>query len=88
MPARIDLPDELIVRLVDDEGMSFSEVKKTLELDCHVDTIRRHYKLYEPEKEPYTEYYTRLDVDTIKPIEIEEEPSIWQRIKDWFSNLF
>ena len=43
MSKRLDLPIKDIVRLRDDLGLTFKEIKDALSLDCHVNTVRRHY---------------------------------------------
>ena len=43
MSKRLDLPVKDIIRLRDDLGLTFKEIKDALGLDCHVNTIRRHY---------------------------------------------
>lgn len=43
MSKRLDLPVKDIIRLRDDLGLTFKEIKDVLSLDCHVNTIRRHY---------------------------------------------
>ena len=43
MSKRLDLPVKDIVRLRDDLELTFKEIKDVLSLDCHVNTIRRHY---------------------------------------------
>ena len=43
MSKRLDLPIKDIVRLRDDLGLTFKEIKDVLSLDCHVNTVRRHY---------------------------------------------
>ena len=43
MSKRLDLPIKDIVRLRDDLELTFKEIKDVLSLDCHVNTIRRHY---------------------------------------------
>lgn len=43
MSKRLDLPVKDIVRLRDDLELTFKEIKDALSLDCHVNTVRRHY---------------------------------------------
>ena len=43
MSKRLDLPVKDIIRLRDDLGLTFKEIKDALGLDCHVNTVRRHY---------------------------------------------
>lgn len=43
MSKRLDLPVKDIIRLRDDLGLTFKEIKDVLSLDCHVNTVRRHY---------------------------------------------
>lgn len=43
MSKRLDLPIKDIIRLRDDLGLTFKEIKDALSLDCHVNTVRRHY---------------------------------------------
>lgn len=43
MSKRLDLPVKDIIRLRDDLGLTFKEIKDALSLDCHVNTVRRHY---------------------------------------------
>lgn len=43
MSKRLDLPIKDIIRLRDDLGLTFKEIKDVLSLDCHVNTVRRHY---------------------------------------------
>lgn len=43
MSKRLDLPVKDIIRLRDDLGLTFKDIKDALSLDCHVNTVRRHY---------------------------------------------
>ena len=43
MSKRLDLPIKDIIRLRDDLELTFKEIKDALGLDCHVNTVRRHY---------------------------------------------
>jgi len=43
MSKRLDLPVKDIIRLRDDLELTFKEIKDALSLDCHVNTVRRHY---------------------------------------------
>jgi len=89
MPARLDLPDYDIVYLKDEEGATFQEIKRELELDCHVDTIRRHYHEFnEKTKKIANEAYDRANPVKDYAASRAEKVSWWQRVKNWFRRLF
>jgi len=95
MPARLDLPDKEIVKLVD-EGMSYSQVKEKLGLDCHVDTIARHYHQYKKklkDASPAIEGEEIAVVTNIQPTQKDYATrrtvrvSWWRRLGNWFRRL-
>lgn len=76
MPAKLDLPDKEIVKLVDEHMLSYLEIKERLNLNCSVDTIGRHYRKFKKRAAGECKKIT----DTNK--------SWWKSFKDWLSRLF
>jgi len=103
MSKRLDLPVKDIIRLRDDLGLTFKEIKDALSLDCHVNTVRRHYYRAKEEAENQVmmnelnakenDDYIVID-DLPKNIIFdefaaeEEIKSVWQRFVDWLRGLF
>jgi len=103
MSKRLDLPVKDIIRLRDDLELTFKEIKDALSLDCHVNTVRRHYYRAKEEAENQVmmnelnakenDDYIVID-DLPKNIIFdefaaeEEIKSVWQRFVDWLRGLF
>lgn len=81
MSKRLDLPIKDIVRLRDDLELTFKEIKDALGLDCHVNTVRRHYYRAKEEAE------LQVMMNELNAKE-EEIKSAWQRFVDWLRGLF
>ena len=103
MSKRLDLPVKDIIRLRDDLELTFKEIKDALGLDCHVNTVRRHYYRAKEEAESQVmmnELNAKEDGDhtvvDYLPENIifdefaaeEEIKSAWQRFVDWLRGLF
>lgn len=103
MSKRLDLPVKDIIRLRDDLELTFKEIKDALGLDCHVNTVRRHYYRAKEEAESQVmmnELNAKEDGDHIvadylpeniifDELAAEEEiKSAWQRFVDWLRGLF
>ncbi len=103
MSKRLDLPIKDIVRLRDDLELTFKEIKDALGLDCHVNTVRRHYYRAKEEAESQVmmnELNAKEDGDYIVIDDLpeniifdefaaeEEIKSAWQRFVDWLRGLF
>lgn len=103
MSKRLDLPIKDIVRLRDDLELTFKEIKDALGLDCHVNTVRRHYYRAKEEAESQVmmnELNAKEDGDYIAIDDLpknimfdefaaeEEIKSVWQRFVDWLRGLF
>ena len=103
MSKRLDLPVKDIIRLRDDLGLTFKEIKDALSLDCHVNTVRRHYYRAKEEAENQVmmnELNAKEDDDYIVIDDLpeniifdefaaeEEIKSVWQRFVDWLRGLF
>ncbi|MFP4042793.1 MAG: hypothetical protein ACLFT6_08585 [Bacteroidales bacterium] len=76
MPARYDLPDDEIFKLRENEDLSFKEIKEKLELDCHADTVARHYHQYKKEMEELEERLTPQEPEPEPEMALNEEEEL------------